>query len=110
MIADLQEDISVNAHSITGTLKYVTGYTGFSGETELQSGNFIALHTESDEGATITVEVIGGDFGPSTLDSDGISICRIKNTSQKIQFVATKEGRGTAVKTLSLSGLTLEDS
>lgn len=106
----MQEGITVNANSITGTLKYVTGYTGFSGDVEEQSGNYIALHTESEAGATITVQVIGGDHPASALDSDGISVCRIKNTSQKIQFVATKEGRGTATKTLSLSGLTLEDS
>jgi hypothetical protein len=106
----LQEGVTVNTNSITGTLKYITGWTAFSGDVEEQSGNYIALHTESEDGATITVQVIGGDHPAATLDDDGISICRIKNTSQKIQFVATKEGRGTAVKTLSLSGLTLEDS
>lgn len=106
----MQEGITVNTNSITGTLKYITGWTAFSGDVEEQSGNFIAVHAESESGATITVQVIGGDHPAKALDEDGIAICRIKNTSQKIQFVATKEGRGEAIATLSLSGLTLEDS
>lgn len=43
---DLQlDDIAViNDEAITGTVKYVTGYTGYSGNTEWQEGNFLALH------------------------------------------------------------------
>ena len=106
--SDLQSDISIGSDAITGTLKYVTDYTGFSSVTEEQSGNYIALHFESDEDAVITVEVVGGHSGPSTLDDDGIIICRIESTSQSIKAIATLNGL-TTTKTFSLTGVTLEE-
>ena len=106
-ITDLQEDITVSDDAITGTLKFATGYTGFSGDENLQSGNYIVLHAEADQGAVISAEVIGGHFGPVTLDTDGILIARIESTSQSIRFVGMKAGKITAVKTLSLSDVTL---
>lgn len=106
-VTDLQEDITVSDDAITGTLKFATGYTGFSGDENLQSGNYIVLHAEADQGAVISAEVIGGYFGPVTLDTDGILIARIESTSQSIRFVGMKAGKITAVKTLSLSDVTL---
>lgn len=106
-VTDLQEDITVSDDAITGTLKFVTGYTGFSGDENLQSGNYIVLHAEADQGAVISAEVIGGYSGPVTLDTDGILIARIESTSQSIRFVGMKAGKVTAVKTLSLSDVTL---
>ena len=106
-ITDLQEDITVSDDAITGTLKFATGYTGFSGDENLQSGNYIVLHAEADQGAVISAEVIGGYSGPVTLDTDGILIARIESTSQSIRFVGMKAGKITAVKTLSLSDVTL---
>jgi len=90
-------------------LKYVTGYTGFSGDTALQSGNYLALHFElaEDTNNTVTVEIIGGTSGAVTLDNDGIWIGYIKNTSQKIKVVATAEGQPTITKVYTLDGLTL---
>ena len=106
-VTDLQEDITVSDDAITGTLKFATGYTGFSGDENLQSGNYIVLHAEADQGAVISAEVIDGHFGPVTLDTDGILIARIESTSQSIRFVGMKAGKITAVKTLSLSDVTL---
>ena len=106
-VTDLQEDITVSDDAITGTLKFATGYTGFSGDENLQSGNYIVLHAEADQGAVISAEVIGGYSGPVTLDTDGILIARIESTSQSIRFVGMKAGKVTAVKTLSLSDATL---
>lgn len=106
-VTDLQEDITVSDDAITGTLKFATGYTGFSGDENLQSGNYIVLHAEADQGAVISAEVIGGYSGPVTLDTDGILIARIESTSQSIRFVGMKAGKVTAVKTLSLSDVTL---
>lgn len=106
-VTDLQEDITVSDDAITGTLKFATGYTGFSGDENLQSGNYIVLHAEADQGAVISAEVIGGYSGPVTLDTDGILIARIESTSQSIRFVGMKAGKITAVKTLSLSDVTL---
>lgn len=89
----------------------MTGYTGFSGIESEQSGNFLALHIDTEvEGATITVELVGGVNGAVTLDSDRTIILRIKNKSQKIKIIASKEGYDTITKTYSLSGLTLESA
>ena len=109
IVTDLQESIVVGDTAITGTLKHVTGYTGFSGDVEEQSGNYLAIHCEvpDAEEATITVEVVGGTSGPVTLDSDGIIIDRIANTSQKIRVVASLAGYDSYTRTFDLSGLTL---
>ena len=87
-------------------MKYIADYSsaGYTGDEE--SGNFLALKCTAVDGATITVEVVGGLHGASTLDSDGLVICRIANTYQKIKVVATKSGK-TSTKVYSLTGLTL---
>lgn len=107
---DLQEDIAISDGAITGTLKHVTDYTGFSGDVSEQSGNYIALKVVAVADATITVELVGGTLGhPVTLDADGMIVIRITDTStQSISVVATK---GTVSETLSFSiaGLTLAE-
>lgn len=95
---------------MTGTLKYVTGYTGFSPSARLQEGNYIAFKSVASEGATITAELVGGESGPVTLDSDGICVMRIASleTQTAIKVVATKGGK-TETKEFSIAGLTLEE-
>ena len=107
-LSDLQSGVGVGGSDITGTLKYITGWTAFSGDPEEQNGNFIALHIDTDVAAdSITVQIIGGTHGPQTLDSDRTCIFRIKNKNQKIKIVATKAGYPTVEKTFTLGGLTL---
>lgn len=107
VVSDLQSNIAVSEdNSITGTLKYVTGYTGFSGDPDEQEGHFLAVHASAVEGAVIKAEVIGGDHGEVTLDNDGILIARIKNNQQALKFSATT-GAGTQTIIYDLSGLTL---
>lgn len=106
---DLQEDIEISNGAITGKLKHVTDYTGFSSKVEEQSGNYLGLKIEA-ESDSITVELVGGTLGhPVTLDEDGMIVLKIADTStQSINVVATK---GTVSETLSFSiaGLTLEE-
>lgn len=106
---DLQEDVEVGTDAITGTLKYVTGYTGFSGDPEEQEGNYIALKVTAIDGATITVELINGSVGhPVTLDEDGMIVIRISDkATQSVQVVATKDNRS-EVFNYAINGLTLE--
>ena len=92
-VDDLQSNIQINEGSrqITGTLRYVTDYTGYSGDPALQSGNFLAIDLAATPNeAVITAEIIGGDSegNPVTVD-DGILVARIKNRQQKIKVVAT---------------------
>lgn len=117
IVTDLQEDIIVSddgaagtVDGISGTLKHVTGYTGFSGDPNEQSGNYLVIHCEVPDvaDATITAEIIGGHHGPVTLDDDGILIARIESTTQSIKVTASKTGRESVVKTFALTNLTLE--
>lgn len=109
-VTDLQTGVSVSGTSVTGTLKYVTDYIGFSSKTEEQQGNYLVIHCAVPDvtGVTITVEVIGGSGKVSTLDADGLIVLLIKNTSQKVKVTASKSGLASVTKTYSLSGLTLE--
>lgn len=108
-LTDLQSGVSIGQDAIAGTLKYVTGYTGFSGDPAEQEGHYIALHIDTDvEADSIVSELIGGDHGPVELDSDRTIIIRIKNKQQKIKIVAKKDGYPDVERTYNLAGLTLE--
>ena len=110
---DLQEDIEIGVNGISGTSKYVTGYTGFSGKTADRSGNYLALHcaVPGASDATITVEVVGGHSGPVTLDPDGLIVVRLEsNTTQSIRVIASKDGCTSVTREYSLTGLTLAAS
>lgn len=108
-VSDLQDDIEINVRSITGTSKYVTGYTGFSGDVSEQSGNYLALHiTSSVEGCTFTAQ-LNPARDPVTLDPDGIIIFRIgENSGRTATFTASKNGT-TATYKYDLSQLVLEE-
>ena len=101
----LQEDVIVNDKFIKGTLKYVTGYTGFSNVTAEQSGNYLALKFEASTGATTKVQLSGQS--EVTLDSDMNCVLRVTSKDQKLK-VTTTLGNDTVVKTFSLAGLVLE--
>ena len=104
---DLQSNVVIGANSITGTLKYVEDYTGFSSDPSLRYGHYLVIHAESPDvdDATISVKVTN----PVTLDSDGIAVLRIADKdSQTLTVVASKPGYETTTKVYSLSGLTVE--
>lgn len=105
-IGDLQTGVSISGNNISGTLKYVDDYIGFSSKTEEQTGNYLVLHFATDVAdAKITVTVTK----PSVLDADGIIVLRIADKdSQTVTVVAEKDGYQTARKVFSLTGLTLE--
>lgn len=88
--AELQSGVRINdLGEVRGTLKYVTNYDGFE---QGAQGNFLALKFDTDDGATTTVEIIGGTSGPSTLDSDGLWVGKIANKQQKVRAITTKDG------------------
>lgn len=102
VISDLQSDIVINDDNITGSLKYVTDYTGFSSNPEEQNGNYLAIHCTNNYEDPISVEIIGGTHGPVQLDSDGIIVLFIRNNEQEIKVTS-----GDLVKTYSLTELEL---
>lgn len=108
-VSDLQSDVSVDGDEITGTLKYVTDYTGFSSNASEQSGNYLALKIETvPEDAETTVELVGGTKGPVALDEDMNIVLLIKNKDTQSVKVVSTDGDETATKTFGLTGLTLE--
>ena len=113
VIGDLQSDIVIGDSGITGTLKYVTGYTGFSSDVSMQSGNFLAIKCETPNLSTetITVEVVNGTSGAVTLDDDGVIVLRIADKdTQSVRVTATRSGLTTWTKTYSLTGLTVQNA
>lgn len=86
----------------------MTDYTGFSGDPELQSGNYLALKCSAVEGATVKVELLGGVGGEVELDADMNIVLRITDKdTQSVKVTGTK-GSVTETKTFSLAGLTVE--
>lgn len=104
-VTDLQSDIVIGDDAITGTLAYVTDYTDFSEDTDLQKGNFLALHFGAPEGYEITVS-LGDD--PIEVDSDGIVVMRIADKDTDIITATATKGEDTQTLTFDLSGLTCE--
>ena len=83
-------------------------YTGFSGNPELQEGNFLVFHAEVPdvEGVTITATM----DNTSTLDEDGIAVFRVRDKStQRLTLGASKSGYTSYTKQYTLSGLTCEE-
>lgn len=110
-VGDLQRNVSISdAGAVTGSLLHVTGYTGYSEDTSLQTGNYLALHAETPEveGSTLTATFAGGEY---EFDSNGNVVIRVTgNTSQTLTVVASKNGYRANAKEFNLSGLVLYDS
>ena len=111
---DLQTNVNVSRTAVTGTLKYVTGYTGFNSAVPAeQEGNYLALDFSTDmdaTGATVTVELVGGTKGEVQLTHPDDMFCVFRVTDknkQNIRVKATKDG-ATSTRELDLSGLVLE--
>lgn len=106
----MQDNVVVGDSGITGTLHYVTNYTEFSSEVDQQKGNYLALKFDFTDGATVTVEIVGGTKGAVTLDDDKNWVGLIANKdSQSIKVIATK-GDQRLEKTYGLTGLVLESA
>ena len=115
LVSELQSDVTVSDTGITGTLAYVTDYTGFSSDPELQSGNFIALKISDVDPTAVSVKggivpsSIGADLVEMIDDPDQNIVLRVTNKgTQKATFVQ-KDADGNELKQeFALSGLTLE--
>lgn len=104
VVSDLQENIVFSNNEITGTSKYVTDYTGFSGKTDEQQGNYLALHF-SVPGMTIGQDGLKVKVNKVNLDPDGVHVLILK-TLKPITAVATM-GDDSFTLTLDPSKLTL---
>lgn len=97
--SDLQEDMTVDvAGKVTGTSKYVTGYTGFSGDPAEQEGNYVAFHISVGElviGTNVTVKV-----NNVTMDPDGLHVMIFRDSSKNPKAIveASADGHKTIKK------------
>ena len=82
--SDLQEGVFIDDGKVFGTLKYVTGYTGFSGRADEQEGYYLALHYECEGADSIKINGV-------TLDSDGLHILIIKKKGGKVKVEISKD-------------------
>ena len=107
-VSELQESVYVNDNSVQGILNYVTGYTQFSGDPALQEGHYLALKFEASDGATVTIQTIGGvdDTRVVTLDADMNAVIYVKSTKEKLRVTCTLNG-DVVTRTISFSGLKL---
>lgn len=110
-VSDLQTDVTITGNQATGTLHYVTGFTGFSGDPELQEGNYLALSFDTDPAADkICVEFVGAltTLGPQELDSDK-DIC-VRVTDKDKQYIVATAYKGGEVtrRVIKLDQLVLE--
>lgn len=115
LVSELQSDVAITSTGVTGTLAYVTDYTGFSSDPELQSGNFIALKISDVDSKAVSVKggivpsAIGMDLVEMINDPDQNIVLRVTDKGvQKATFVQ-KDADGNELKQeFALSGLTLE--
>ena len=103
-IKDLQDNIVIEDDEITGTLKYVSDFGEAFGEGE-KSGNFLALDISSENGDTITTEVINGTNEPITV-TDGFCIYHITDKETQEIKITVSKGDQSKVVQYGLSGLT----
>lgn len=111
-VSDLQSNIAISQNSnggtVGGTSKYVTGYTGYSNNVSLQSGNYLVAKVIEPDVDNVTVTVTGAGAVPSG-NNDGVYVFRITDTStDAITITASATGYDTVTKVYSLSDLELE--
>lgn len=102
-VSDLQSDLIIHDNFIQGELKYVTGYTGYSGEAAEQEGNYMAFDVTGTEGATLSIEYAGR----TATISDGYVVLRVRPGQKTFKVSATASGK-TVSTTYSLKALDLE--
>ena len=108
-VGDLQSNVNVGRNSIAGTLKYVTGYTGFSSNPEEQEGNYLVLHADDPDADKVVVELVGGTKGPVELDADRTIVLLIRNkATQSVKVQSFKNNTLKETRNFSLGKLTLE--
>ena len=116
-VRDLQSGITFNDNGVYGTLYKVTGFTGFSGDVNEQSGHYLAFRVDTDdEDDEITVELLGGNLGhPVTLDSDRNIIIRVGDPRrQKLRIIVshtdTSDNVLTETRLLNMADLIISEN
>lgn len=108
---ELQEGVTLVGNEINGTLLYVDDYTGFSGNPEEQSGNYIAIHCSVPGVTGATINFVSRSGKKYVVDpSDGLIVLRMRTAPKKFKFEISKDGMPTVEKEFDASGLKLENA
>lgn len=110
LVSDLQVSVVFSDLAISGTLKYVEGYEGYSDDVTEQEGNYIALNvTTNREGAVITGTVMVGELGGDEVeaDVDGSIVLRITDAATETIMITAIDGLDTKSVEYTLSALVL---
>ena len=117
--SSLQSNIDVSMSgglgAISGTSKLISDGTAWDSGTwgtGEDTGNYLALKAVGiPDGATATIELVGGEHGPVALSSsdDYLAVCRVTNNNQKIKLV-TALGEYADTKVYTLNKLNLAKS
>ena len=112
--SDLQSDIVVsgpvgNRFTVTGTAKYVTGYTQFDGATEEnRAGNFVALQIAW-PGVQNDSILYGWGAATKRAGTDGLFVLRLQNGKDNNYILKIKAGELNGITyEIDLSGVTRE--
>lgn len=106
-VSELQENIRIDGKSISGTLHYKKGFTGFSKSDN--DGNFLVLKVDYPEGAEMKFTLVGGSTKDKKIPAgDHQLVLKIKDAqSQKLKIDITNDGQSGSV-TYDLTGLILD--
>lgn len=110
-VEDLQTSIEVSDNKITGTLNYVSDFTGFSDKSYEQVGNFLALDVKTNVGsADVTVELLGGTSPICKKDESGAWVMRVTNVKSQSIRISAIDGRDSKTQIYALSDLQVKDA
>lgn len=110
--AQLQSDIKIEGTTVTGTLHYVTDFTGYTGGGEPIPGYYLCTHyIPESEDTDVHVFKTNGVTGDKILSRPDLALCSqiTDKETQKLQIYAERNGVKGATIELDLSGLTLEE-
>ena len=123
-LADLTDSFTITgtdkAYTAKGTLKYVTGYTGFSSNVAEQSGNYLPFVVNVDDYNENSTIKIKGNAAGSTENTytyadcnDGVFVFILGGQSTSLSIKVDRDGSGTAYEeteyTLSWTKATTAD-
>ena len=110
----MQSGVTISNNAVTaGTLAYVNDYTGFSSDTDLQKGNYLALHWSNPDSKITSLKVglvpssIGMDLVEVIDDPDRNGVFRVTNENTQVFKIVQADGVHTHEQSISLRGITL---
>lgn len=114
-VADLSENLVIGDDGVvTGTLKHVTGYTGFSSTESEQSGYYLPFSMIFPEGTTsATMQVVGGSGKKVSILGEASNVVRLGATPEeaKARYVSIEytDEEMTRVLKLDTSAVTYKE-